>query len=79
MFHHDTITVYTDGSSRGNPGPGGWGTIAVFGNESMVEIGGKGTHTTNNKMELQAAIEGLKVSLEKGCIFSLTQNTYCKA
>lgn len=63
MFHQDTITLYTDGSSRGNPGPGGWGCIAVIGRDRVLELGGKDSHTTNNKMELQAVIEGMKVSL----------------
>jgi ribonuclease HI len=53
------ITIYTDGSSRGNPGPGGWGAIlkdAV----RVVELGGREEHTTNNKMELTAAIRALE-------------------
>lgn len=64
MFHQNTITLYTDGSSRGNPGPGGWGCIAVIGHSRVLELGGKDSHTTNNKMELQAVIEGMKVSLK---------------
>lgn len=56
------ITIYTDGSSRGNPGPGGWG--AVIGDRDEVrEIGGSEKHTTNNRMELKAAIRALE-SLE---------------
>ena len=55
--------IYTDGSSRGNPGPGGWGTIVV-GSEpptAMVkEMGGREAETTNNRMEMRAAIEALK-------------------
>ena len=64
MFHQDIISIYTDGVARGNPGPGGWAAIAVCGNTSVSAKGGKSLHTTNNKMELQGAIEGLKVSLE---------------
>jgi ribonuclease HI len=63
MFKPDTITVYTDGASRGNPGRGGWGCIVVFGNEKVIELGGKQDTTTNNQMELQGAIEGLKIVL----------------
>jgi ribonuclease HI len=62
-----TFYIFTDGSSRGNPGPGGWGSIIVEQrlkikeqNESQVtELGGREDHTTNNKMELMAAIRGL--------------------
>lgn len=52
------ITVYTDGSSRGNPGPGGWGAIVVFKN-TITELGGREDMTTNNKMELMACIASL--------------------
>ena len=53
------ITIFTDGASRGTPGPGGW--AAVIRTESkVVEIGGREEHTTNNRMELRAAIEALK-------------------
>ncbi len=53
------ITIYTDGSSRGNPGPGGWSAI-VIGEELVVELGGRENMTTNNRMELTGAIEGLR-------------------
>lgn len=53
-----TVTIFTDGSSRGNPGPGGWGAIVVEG-DTVTELGGGDKHTTNNKMELLAAIEAL--------------------
>lgn len=51
-------TIYTDGSSRGNPGPGGWGVI-YFDDEVAHEKGGHHDDTTNNRMEMQALIEGL--------------------
>ncbi|MBI2065530.1 MAG: ribonuclease HI [Candidatus Zambryskibacteria bacterium] len=63
------ITIYTDGSSRGNPGPGGWGVIVAYGKkhesggtnqEWISELGGREALTTNNRMELTAAIEALK-------------------
>jgi ribonuclease HI len=57
------ITIFTDGSSRGNPGPGGYASVVVFpmpggnpGSFNIVELGGREEHTTNNRMELQAAI-----------------------
>ena len=64
MSNADEITIFTDGSSKGNPGPGGWGVIIKAKNlklktksEEVFEIGGKAKHTTNNRMELTAAIE----------------------
>ena len=54
------ITLYTDGSSKGNPGPGGWGSFVLHHDEQyVIELGGHEDHTTNNRMELMAAIEGL--------------------
>ena len=53
------ITIYTDGSSRGNPGPGGWGAI-VMDEARVVELGGREEHTTNNRMELMGAIKALE-------------------
>ncbi|NVN97222.1 ribonuclease HI, partial [Candidatus Nomurabacteria bacterium] len=54
------IEIYTDGSSLGNPGPGGWGTVVVINGKIVEELGGHDKDTTNNRMELQAAIEALK-------------------
>lgn len=62
------VIIYTDGSSRGNPGPGGWGAIIIFNNDRgimnyesrIMEIGGKENQTTNNRMEMKAAIEALR-------------------
>ena len=53
------VILYTDGSSRGNPGPGGWGSILLTDTE-VIELGGYEDHTTNNRMELMGAIKGLK-------------------
>ena len=53
------IFLYTDGSSRGNPGPGGWGVVLVCG-DKRKELSGGEALTTNNRMELTAVIEGLK-------------------
>lgn len=64
MFHTDTITIYTDGSSRGNPGRGGWASIIVFGDLHQIELGGKESHTTNNKMEITGVTQGLIAVLE---------------
>lgn len=51
--------IFTDGSSRGNPGPGGWGAI-VNCNNKVIELGGRSDKTTNNRMELTAVIEALR-------------------
>jgi len=53
------VKVYTDGACSGNPGKGGWGAILMHG-ETEKELSGFEAHTTNNRMELTAAIEGLK-------------------
>ena len=52
------IKVYTDGSSRGNPGPGGWGVVMIC-DGKVYEMGGREDATTNNRMELKAFIEAL--------------------
>jgi ribonuclease HI len=54
----DKIVIYTDGSSRGNPGPGGYGAILMWG-EKVKELSGAFKKTTNNRMELLAVIEAL--------------------
>lgn len=55
------ILLFTDGASKGNPGPGGWGAVVV-GQGKVVELGGREAHTTNNRMELMAALKGLQLS-----------------
>jgi ribonuclease HI len=59
------VTIYTDGSSRGNPGPGGFGTILMAG-QHRKELSGGYRRTTNNRMELMAVIEGLKALKKPG-------------
>lgn len=54
------IEIYTDGSSLGNPGPGGWGAVFVVDGKITKELGNYDKNTTNNKMEIQAVIETLK-------------------
>jgi len=55
------ITIFTDGSSKGNPGPGGWGAIVAY-PDSVQELGGRAEQTTNNRMELAAVIESLRIA-----------------
>lgn len=57
--------IFTDGASRGNPGRGGWGAIVVMQDSAVAEIGGRADHTTNNKMELTAVLQGLQLLQEK--------------
>ncbi len=56
--------IYTDGASRGNPGPGGWGVI-ITSDSKVLELGGSDPQTTNNKMELTAAIRALEAAQDK--------------
>lgn len=61
-FHEGPQTgVFTDGSSEGNPGPGGWGAVLVVDGQVVAQDYGSEAHTTNNRMELQAMITGLKM------------------
>lgn len=53
------VEIYTDGACSGNPGPGGWGVVLLYGGHRR-ELSGSEPHTTNQRMELTAAIEGLK-------------------
>ncbi|WP_413200677.1 ribonuclease HI [Nostoc piscinale] len=53
-------SIYTDGACTGNPGPGGWGVVVYFQDGGVHEMGDTASHTTNNKMEMQAAIAALK-------------------
>jgi ribonuclease HI len=71
------IEIYTDGACSGNPGPGGWGAILRF-QESEKELSGGQPSTTNNQMELQAAIEALK-ALKESCVVDLyTDSQYLR-
>src|SRR5690348_12305498 len=63
------VTIYTDGSCLGNPGPGGWATILLY-KKHQRELSGGLANTTNNQMELQAAIAGLR-ALEEPCRVTL--------
>ena len=59
------VTIYTDGACKGNPGPGGWGAILFYGDKKK-EISGGEPATTNNRMELMAAIQALEL-LNRPC------------
>ena len=64
-----TVDIYTDGACRGNPGPGGWAALLVFGSERK-EVSGADPATTNNRMELMGAIGGLG-ALKRRCSVKL--------
>ena len=71
------VTLYTDGACKGNPGPGGWGVLLRYGDKSRELCGGE-ADTTNNRMELMAAIEGLK-ALRRSCPVDLyTDSQYVR-
>ncbi len=59
-----TITIFTDGASKGNPGRGGYSAVISNG-ETVIELGGHSPRTTNNEMELKAVVEALKVASHK--------------
>lgn len=73
----DTVEVYTDGSCIGNPGPGGWAAIFVL-RDRRSNISGFEKQTTNNRMELKAAIEALKALPKKVKAVIYTDSTYVK-
>ena len=62
MSTNQTLTIYTDGSCLGNPGPGGWGAIVFDASGEPQQLSGHEDHTTNNRMELKAAIRGLEAA-----------------
>ena len=69
------IIIYTDGASSGNPGPGGWGAVVRI-NEKVKELGGHETETTNNRMEMTAALEALRsVKFDKICDSNELENS----
>lgn len=67
------VEIYTDGACSGNPGPGGWGAVLIY-NGIEKELSGGEAHTTNNRMELTAAIEALS-ALKEPCKVTLTSDS----
>jgi len=71
------VEIYTDGACRGNPGPGGWGALLMYGDKRKELYGGE-AETTNNRMELMAAIKALK-NLTRDCDLTLyTDSQYVR-
>ena len=69
------VIIYTDGACRGNPGPGGWGALVKFDTVEKEIFGGQ-NNTTNNQMELSAAIEGLSILKEPCDVELFTDSKY---
>ncbi|MED5239859.1 MAG: ribonuclease HI [Pseudomonadota bacterium] len=73
MKHVKKVAIFTDGACRGNPGPGGWGVVLRYGDKEKEMHGGE-PETTNNRMELMAAIAGLE-ALRQPCHVTLTTDS----
>ena len=74
---NDTVEIFTDGACRGNPGPGGWGLLLRYkGKEKQLK--GAEKETTNNRMELMAAIMGLESLTRNAKVILTTDSTYVK-
>ena len=69
------VQIYTDGACRGNPGPGGWAALLIAG-ERRKEVSGAEAATTNNRMELKAAIEGLSALKRRCRVLLYTDSKY---
>lgn len=72
-----TVEIFTDGACKGNPGPGGWGAIIRFGQHEK-ELSGGEADTTNNRMEMMAAIRALDTLIEPCNVILFTDSTYVK-
>lgn len=71
------LEIWTDGACRGNPGPGGWGALLVFG-DTEKELWGGESETTNNRMELTAAIRALEALTRPTAVILHTDSTYVR-
>ena len=72
------VDIYTDGACIGNPGPGGWAFVIKYSNGETKEFSGSEKYTTNNKMELTAAIKAIKYFQKKIIINIYTDSKYLK-
>jgi ribonuclease HI len=77
MVNKPHVTIYTDGACSGNPGPGGWGALLQFGNHEK-ELSGAEKDTTNNRMEITAAVMALRALKEPCRIDLFTDSEYLK-
>jgi ribonuclease HI len=72
------VEIYTDGACSGNPGPGGWGALLRYGSHEKELCGGEAAATTNNRMELTAAIEALESLTRPVSVRLHTDSTYLR-
>lgn len=73
------VDIYTDGACSGNPGPGGWGAVLSYGGHEKEIYGGEGGMTTNNRMELMAAIRALETLTRPVSVRLHTDSTYVRS
>jgi ribonuclease HI len=73
-----TVEIYTDGACRGNPGPGGWGALLRYGKHRKELCGGDAGPTTNNRMELMAAIQALEALKRPSSVRIHTDSSYVR-
>lgn len=73
----EKVEIYTDGACQGNPGPGGWGVLLRY-KDTEKELAGFSPGTTNNRMELQAAIEGLRSLKRRMKVDLFTDSQYVR-
>ena len=73
------VEVYTDGACSGNPGPGGWGALLSYNGHTKELCGGEASPTTNNRMELTAAIEALEHLTRPSTVRLHTDSTYVRS
>ena len=72
------VEIYTDGACSGNPGPGGWGALLMYGGRTKELCGGEATPTTNNRMELMAAIQALESLTRRSTVHLHTDSSYLR-
>ncbi|NQS92182.1 MAG: ribonuclease HI [Chloroflexi bacterium] len=77
MAKRPRVIVYTDGACSGNPGPGGWGVLLKFG-DNEKELSGAASETTNNRMEITAAVRALRALKEPCQVEIFTDSEYLK-
>jgi len=78
QYSNQAVEIYTDGACSGNPGPGGWGAVLRYGNHEMELHGGESKLTTNNRMELMAAIQALESLTRPSVVRLHTDSVYVR-
>ncbi|HEX3650625.1 MAG TPA: ribonuclease HI [Pseudonocardiaceae bacterium] len=73
-----TVVIYTDGACSGNPGPGGWGVVLLYGGHEKELYGGEAAPTTNNRMELTAPIQALESLTRPSVVHIHTDSSYVR-